>query len=134
MGEKSVNACVSADWEESVRNFLFVISLLALSCLIFMKIMCLLLWSHRDVALAYVWYFIVPVLENYSSFYEEWFVGSHNPLGVPFTIISSKRTIKHHVNCLKRERPFLRTAKKKSFQALFLTVSFMILSSVYLKH
>lgn len=49
--------------------------------------MCLLLWSHRDLALACVWYFIVPVLENYSSFYEEWFVGSHNPLGVPFTII-----------------------------------------------
>ena len=52
------------------------------------------------------------IMENYSSFYEEWFVGSHNPLGVPFTIISSKRTIKHHVNCLKRERPFLRKDKE----------------------
>lgn len=53
MEENSENACVSA-WEKSVRKKIFVISLLALSCLIFVKIMCLLLWSHRDLALAYV--------------------------------------------------------------------------------
>lgn len=53
MEENSIKAYESA-WEKSVRKISFVISLLALSCLIFVKIMCLLLWSHRNLALAYV--------------------------------------------------------------------------------